>query len=44
MKYTGDKSIKDFWNNDDLLFERWKDRIEREDNYYHPLLKKLGKI
>lgn len=44
MKYTGDKSIKDFWNNDDLLFERWKDRIEREDNYYHPLLKKLSKI
>lgn len=44
MYYNGEKDIQDYWIDNEKFRQIWKSRIIEGDGYYHPLLKRLGKM
>lgn len=44
MYYNGEEEIQDYWADNEKFQQDWKSRIIEGDGYYHPLLKRLGKM
>ena len=44
LYYEGEKEIFEYWTQHEKIEKVWKDEIEKGDDYFHPLLKKLQKM
>lgn len=44
LYYEGKKEIFEYWTQHEKIEKVWKDEIEKGDEYFHPLLKKLQKM
>ena len=44
LYYEGEKEIFEYWTQHEKIEKVWKDEIEKGDEYFHPLLKKLQKM
>lgn len=44
LYYEGEKEVFEYWTQHEKIEKVWKDEMEKGDEYFHPLLKKLQKM
>lgn len=44
MKYEGKEQVYAHWSQKGKFGEIWKEKLSKQDEYYHPFLKQLGKL